>query len=207
MKRTSIAVCALLAACGGNSGGGGGQCGGGGGVLGGGGGGGGRGPACTVDAPGTGSAAQYQAFTPHTRSLGDASGEFQLALSDGVGAVACGLSTDYHNSLGQAGHEILAYVTHVSGVPCPVGSYSIHSDCAVDPGFMPYVNYYCAYYHAWDAQGKSMGYLPATAGAITVSGNETSCTVQVSLSFSGTQFNDSFTLTNGLDAQPWCNTN
>jgi hypothetical protein len=200
MTRTILILVAALAGCGGNSGGG--QCGGGGVVLGGGGGGNSN---CAVDGP-TSSNVQYQAFTPKTSSIGDANGVYQLALSDGTGGTACGLSSDQRNSLGQAGHEILANIAYNSGgYPCLPGTYSFTADCPADPGPQPSVPQQCAYYRPFDATGHSMGFLPATAGSVTISGDNVACTFTLNLSFSGTQFNDTFTLVNNnTGAMPWC---
>ena len=49
-----------------------------------------------------------------------------------------------------------------------------------------------------------MGFLAATAGGITVSGDTTACHFSVDLSFAGAHFLDDFTLTNGTGATPWC---
>src|SRR5439155_20695944 len=46
----------------------------------------------------------FQAFAPATRSVGfSSSDERQLSVTDGVGAIACGLSRDPQASLGSAG--------------------------------------------------------------------------------------------------------
>lgn len=195
MMNKAWIVCAALAACGGNSGGGGG---------------GGNCPPFETnchttgggpDAPGVN--VQYQAFTPKTRSVGDAIGTYQLAISDGTGGTACGLSSDKGNSLGVEGHEVLAALTEGAS-SCAVGTYSFGADCPADPGPEPAVPYHCAYFRLFDATGKSSGFLPATAGSVTVSGDYTACTFNVNLSFSGTQFNDQFTLVNSTGTMPWC---
>ncbi len=171
--------------------------------VGGGGGGGGGGP----DAPNL----AFHPFTPRTRSLALAGGnngsEFQMAITDGTGAIACNLAVDKANSLGVGGNAILSDVTYAAGYPCPTGSYSVPSNCPdmnSDELGGPSVPAHCAYYRAWDATGASLGSIAATAGAITVTGNETSCTFNVSMTFTGKTFSDSFTLTNGLSSQPWC---
>lgn len=153
----------------------------------------------------------YHPFTPHTRSLALAGGnngsELQLAITDGTGAIACNLAVDKANSLGVAGSAIIADVTYANGTPCPTGSYAVPSNCPdmnSNEFGGPSVPSHCAYYRAWDATGASLGSIAATAGAITVSGNETSCTISVNMTFTGKTFTDSFTLTNGLVAQPWC---
>jgi len=211
MLRHAWILVAALAACGGDSSGGGGNCGGGGGGgigIGGGGVGGGNGngnSVCLVDAPGGGGNVQYKAFSPHTRSMGDALGTYQLAVSDGDGAVACGLASDQANGLGQAGHEILVNITSDELAPtCPVGTYSIRSGCPANPMAGPAVDNGCAYFRPFDATGASMGFLAATAGAVMVTGDASSCSFVVSLSFAGTQFADSFTLSNGTGSLPWC---
>lgn len=196
-------VCAALAACGGNSGGG--QCGGGLAVGGGGGGRTGAGDqSCATDAPG-GTTVAYQPFTPKTRSVGDAIGSYQLAISDGSGGTACGLPTDQRNSLGVQGHEIIANITYnSSGMSCIPGTYSIGADCPAAPDSSPNVQSGCAYFRPFDSTGKSMGFLAATAGSVTVSGDYNACTFTVNLSFAGTQFNDTFTLYSSTGQLPWC---
>ncbi len=191
MRTIWLGLC-VVAACGGNSM-----------TTGGGGGGGGGGG---VDAANL----AYHPFTPMTRSLALAGGsigsELQLAITDGTGAIACNLAVDRANSLGVAGSEIIADVTYANGTPCPTGSYSVPSSCPDMNSEIggPSVPQHCAYSRAWDATGASLGSVAATAGAITVTGNEASCTINVSMTFSGKAFSDSFTLTNGLSAQPWC---
>ena len=148
----------------------------------------------------------FQSFTTRTRSFGLAGDVHQLALTDTTGPIACGLSQDYHNGLGTAGHEILIFVTPAVGTPCPTGNYSIRSGCTNDFGFgnPQAVPENCAYYRRYDTQAHELGMLPASAGAIKITGNEQSCTFTVNLSFAGQSFSDTFTLTNGLTAQPWC---
>lgn len=189
-------LCAFLAACGGNSGG---ECGSGGGS-------GVRttGNSC-ADAPAV-SSVHFQSFVPKTRSLGSSNdGAYQLAISDGTGGTACGLSTDKANVLGIAGHEIIADLAYTGSYGCVPGTYSFQSDCSADPGPYPAVPTGCAYFRPFDSTGKSMGFLPATAGSVTVTGDYRSCNFDVNLSFNGTQWNDHFTLTsvNGGE-NPWC---
>lgn len=200
MIKASI-LCAFLAACGGSSSD---PCGSGGGVGGGGGRATGNSSGTCADAAAV-SNVQFQSFVPKTRSVGTANGAYQLAISDGMGGTACGLSTDKANSLGVAGHEIIADLTYNSGgYSCDPGTYSFHSDCGA-PGADPAVASGCAYYRPFDSTGRSMGFLPATAGSVTVSGDYTNCIFDVNLSFSGMQWNDHFTLTsvNGGE-NPWC---
>jgi hypothetical protein len=148
----------------------------------------------------------FTPFTARTGTMADADGsQMQIAMTDGTGAIACSLSTDQHNSLGAAGHEIIMALQPPNGFPCPVGTFAVPSNCPTDTGFMGNVPEKCAYYREWDATGASSAMLPATAGSVTVSGNEQSCTINVTLSFSGTQWTDSFTVTNLLAPEPWCN--
>jgi hypothetical protein len=149
----------------------------------------------------------FTPFTARTGSLADADGsEMQIAMTDGTGAIACGLSTSQENSLGTAGHEIIMALQPPNGFPCPVGSFSVPSNCETDTigSWLGAVPEKCAYYREWDASGTASALLPATAGTVTVSGNENSCTIQATFSFSGMQWTDSFTVTNLLAPEPWC---
>ena len=149
----------------------------------------------------------FTPFTARTGSLADADGsEMQIAMTDGTGAIACGLPTDQHNSLGTAGHEIIMALQPPNGFPCPTGSFSVPSNCPTDDigSWLGAVPEKCAYYREWDASGTASALLPATAGTVTVSGDEQSCSINVTLSFSGMQWTDSFTVTNLLAPEPWC---
>jgi len=147
----------------------------------------------------------YQAFTTRTRSFGVAGDTHQLSLTDAVGAVACGLSTDFNNKLGTAGHQILMNVVHTQGTPCPTGTYSMKSGCSTNFQFsFSAVPENCAYYRRFDAQAKELGIVAASAGAVQITGNEANCTFTVNLSFAGQAYSDTFTLQNGLVANPWC---
>jgi hypothetical protein len=97
-------------------------------------------------------------------------------------------------------------VAYAAGYPCPEGSYAIPSDCPASPDsvFFPYYRESCAYYRAFDATGTLLGAAAATAGVITITGDDTACTFAVELSFAGEPFTDSFTLVDGLTADPWC---
>lgn len=147
----------------------------------------------------------YQPFTTRTRSFGLAGSDHQLSLTDAVGPVACGLSQNFNNKLGTAGHQILINVTPAVGVPCPTGTHAIRSNCSTDFSFnLDAVPERCAYYRRFDTQARELGIVAASAGAVTITGNESACTFTVSLSFMGQAYSDTFTLTNGLTAQPWC---
>ncbi|CAN5741925.1 hypothetical protein BH11MYX3_BH11MYX3_05700 [soil metagenome] len=153
------------------------------------------------DAPGT-PTVQFQPFTVRTRSLGANSSPRLFTLTDTTGAIACGTANDWEAGLGTQGSEIVvALDSFISGV-CPTGTHSMHSNCTVPQFGGPIPN--CAYYRRYDQQGKEIGVLPATAGAVNVSGNESSCVLTVNLSFNGQAFTDAVTLTNGLVANPWC---
>ena len=157
------------------------------------------------DAPGGGNSVTFTSFAAKTASLADAdSTEMQIAMTDGTGAIACSLSTDQHNSLGVAGHEIIMALQPPNGFPCPTGTFAVPSNCPTDTGFMGNVPEKCAYYREWDATGTSSTMLPATAGSVTVTGNEQSCTITANFVFSGMQWTDSFTVTNLLAPEPWC---
>lgn len=155
---------------------------------------------------GSGSSIKYEPFTTKTRSLGDGGGDhFMLSLTDGVGPIACSLSKDFRAGLGTAGSQILADVGYIAGYPCPTGTHSIHAaDCPTSLKNEFTLREGCAYYRRYDNTGTELGIVVATAGAVTVTGNESSCTFNVNLSFSGEAFSDTFTLTNGIVADPWC---
>jgi hypothetical protein len=154
----------------------------------------GGGPRPTID---------YQSFTTRTRSIGVAGDRHMVSLTDNVGPVACGLSKDHHNGLGTAGHQLLMEIGYANSV-CPTGTHSIKSGCTTDLGFLPSVPEGCAYYRRFDATAKELGIVAASAGAVQVTGTEASCTFTVNLSFAGQAYTDTFTLTNGLVADPWC---
>jgi len=155
--------------------------------------------------PNTPPTIDYQPFTTRTRSFGLAGDVHQLSLTDAVGPVACGLAKDFNNKLGTAGHQILMNVTHAVGTPCPTGTYSMKSGCSTNFQFNLYaVPENCAYYRRFDTQARELGIVAASAGAVTITGNESACTFTVNLSFAGQAYSDTFTLTNGLVADPWC---
>jgi hypothetical protein len=148
-------------------------------------------------------------FAARTGSLSgaDQDSEMQIAMTDGIGSLACSLPSDQHNGLGAMGHEIIMNLQASNGFPCPVGSFGVPSDCPDDPGPLGSVRERCAYYREFDASGSVVGTLRATAGTVTVMGDENSCTFQTTFSFSGQQWTDSFTVTNLLAPEPWCKTN
>lgn len=147
----------------------------------------------------------YQSFTTRTRSFGLADSMHQLALTDTTGPIACGLSQDFHNGLGTAGHVILINVTPAQGTPCTTGTFSIKSGCSTDFMFnIKAVPEGCAYYRRYNAQAQMLGIVAASAGSVQITGNENSCTITTNLSFAGQAYSDTVTLTNGLTAQPWC---
>jgi len=156
-----------------------------------------------VDAPTT--TVDYQPFTARTRSLGHADGYFQLSTTDTVGPIACGVAQDHRSALGTSGHQIIASVGFTSGVPCPTGTHTVRSGCSTSfPSFSAAIADGCAYYRRFNAQGQALGTVAATAGAISVTGDDLACMFTVNLSFSGEAYTDTFTLTNGLVADPWC---
>jgi hypothetical protein len=150
----------------------------------------------------------YQSFAPMTRSMGLADGDMQVSLTDAVGPIACALSTNQNSGLGTAGHQIILNFSSATGVPCPTGTFAIDSTCpaSLDREFGAAVRRGCAYFRQWDATAHLVAVRAASAGAIQISGNEAACTIKVELSFDGQAFSDTFTLTNGLAAQPWCST-
>ena len=153
-----------------------------------------------------GSSIKYEPFTTKTRSLGDGGADhFMLSLTDGIGPIACSLSNDFRSGLGTAGSQIIADVGYIAGYPCPTGTHSIHAaDCPTSLKNEFRLREGCAYYRRYDNTGTELGIVVATAGAVTVTGNESACTFNINLSFSGEAFSDMFTLTNGIVADPWC---
>jgi hypothetical protein len=149
---------------------------------------------------------KYEPFTTRTRSLGDGgSDHFMLSLTDTIGPIACSLSKDFRAGLGTDGHQIIVDVGYIAGYPCPTGTHSIHAaDCPTNLANEFTLREGCGYYRRYDNTGKELGVVVATAGAVTVTGNESACTFNINLSFSGEAYSDSFTLTNGIVADPWC---
>jgi hypothetical protein len=146
----------------------------------------------------------YQPFTSATWSLATAGGRAQLSVSDGTGATACGLATDQHHSPGAAGVQLILHLPDMVTDPCPSGNYTMKKNCAASLGTEAYVPAGCAFYRKWDAQGKLVGIAASLDGGITVVGNTNSCTLRVLISFLGTNYGETLTLTNGVGAQPWC---
>jgi hypothetical protein len=153
-----------------------------------------------------GASIKYEPFTTRTRSLGDGgSDHFMLSLTDTIGPIACSLSTDFRAGLGTGGSQIIADVGYIAGYPCPTGTHSIHAaDCPTSLENEFALREGCGYYRRYDNTGTELGIVVATAGAVTVTGNESACTFNINLSFSGEAYSDTFTLTNGLVASPWC---
>ena len=157
------------------------------------------------DSPG----GMFESFAPKTRSYGHSLAMWQLSLTDGMGPIACGLSSDQHNSYGAAGHQVVVGVVsdgRVGGDACPSGTYSLTTMCPPAP---PEANAglpeNCAYYREWDAQGNVIAVMPATAGAITISYGQPQCSFQVMIRFAGQTFSDSFTLYEPTASSgPWC---
>jgi hypothetical protein len=90
------------------------------------------------------------------------------------------------------------------GGVCPEGTHAIQGGANCPIPMFGNVRDKCAYYRRYDQQAQLIGTLAATAGAVTFTGDDQSCTVTVNLSFSGQAFTDTVTLTNGLVANPWC---
>ena len=153
-----------------------------------------------ADAPAA--ALRYEAFTSATHSMTQ-DNSVQLSTTDLVGPIACGLSGNQSAGLGTSGSEILLAFHDPDFQHCPVGTYAVRSDCQPPAGGSA-VPEGCAYYRRYDQFGVLLGTLPAIAGAIGVSGTETSCTIQVNLSFDGQTHSDTFTLSNWPMAWPWC---
>jgi hypothetical protein len=158
------------------------------------------------DAPGGGGQViPYQPFTARTRSVSMHS-EHQISTTDLIGPIACGLPEDQSAGLGTSGSQIILSIRDSNFRNCPVGTYPIRSGCTIPTmgAFQNQVPEGCAYFRKYDQQGRLLGTAIATAGAIGVSGSESSCTFQVNLSFAGQTHADTFTLTNWPMSWPWC---
>jgi hypothetical protein len=169
-----------------------------------GGGGGGDDSPQLIDAPGGGQALQYMSFTGRTRSLGTNSSPRLYSVTDTTGAIACGAANDFEAGLGTQGSQVIIALDGFIGGVCPTGTHAIQTAANCPVPMFGNVPNKCAYYRRYDQQAQRLGTLAASAGAVTFSGNESSCTVTVNLSFSGQAFTDTVTLTNGLVANPWC---
>ncbi|MBA3463655.1 MAG: hypothetical protein H0T46_27100 [Deltaproteobacteria bacterium] len=146
---------------------------------------------------------QYMNFTGRTRSLGTSSTRL-YSVTDTQGAIACGVANDFEAALGTQGSQVIIALDSFMGGVCPTGTHSIQPAANCPVPMFGNVRDKCAYYRRYDQQARLIGTLPASAGAVTFTGDEQSCTVTVNLSFSGQAFTDTVTLTNGLVANPWC---
>jgi len=159
-----------------------------------------------IDAPGGGGAIiPYQPFTAKTRSM-HKNQDYQISTTDLIGPIACGLATNQSAGLGTAGSEIILNLSDPNFQNCPVGTYAIRSGCELpsNDGFSTQVPFGCAYFRKFDQQGKLLGTAIATAGAIGVTGSESNCQIDVTLSFAGQTHHDAFTLTSWPMSWPWC---
>lgn len=145
-------------------------------------------------------------FPSSTWSLSIKDGAAQLSITDGTGAAACALSEDHRRGLGGAGRQIIIGLPGTITGPCPVGGYSLTS-CPASLGTGTYVPPGCAFYRRWDANGTSLGIAAAINGEITFTGTGTSCSIRGNVGFVGTSFAETFTLSGGTGAQPWCTSN
>jgi len=147
----------------------------------------------------------YQTFTTRTRSMSKDQ-DFQISTTDVMGPIACALPADQSAGIGTSGSQIILAFHDPNFQNCPVGTYAIRSGCQqpATGGFSMQVPDGCAYYRRYDQQGHLLGTLPATAGAISVTGTESACTFMVNLSFSGQTHADTFTLTSWPMSWPWC---
>ncbi len=159
----------------------------------------------TADAPAGGGTIPYSTFATKTRSINKQS-NYQISTTDLIGPIACGLATNSSAGTGTTGNQIILAFSDLNFQNCPVGTYAIRSGCEIPSsnGFDMVVPDGCAYFRKYDQQGKLLGTAIATAGAIGVSGTESSCTFQLTLSFAGQTHADTFTLTNWPMAWPWC---
>ncbi len=158
-----------------------------------------------MDAPDAPPALAFQPFTSTTWSLQVTGTAAQLSITDGAGAAACALAQDHQNGLGVAGSQLIVHLPNVGSGACPAGNYTLRSNCASSPGTAAFVTEGCAYYRRWDAQGISLGIIPARNGNITIGGSATSCSINANFGFVGGSFSETFSLNNGT-TQPWCGT-
>lgn len=158
-----------------------------------------------TDAPAGGTIIPYQPFTARTRSVTKNS-YHQISTTDLIGPIACGLPEDQSAGLGTSGSQIILTISDDNFQNCPVGTYPIRSGCTLPEqgAFQNFVPAGCAYFRKYDQQGKLLGSAIATAGAIGVTGTESACTFDVTLSFAGQTHHDTFTLTSWPMSWPWC---
>lgn len=147
----------------------------------------------------------YQPFVAKTRSVYKDT-RFQLATTDLIGPIACGLATDAAAGTGTIGSEIILNFLDPNFQNCPVGTYAMRSDCKniINGADNREVPEGCAYFRKYDQQGRLIGYAIATAGAVGVTGSEAACRFEVTLSFAGQTHHDVFTLTDYNFSWPWC---
>lgn len=162
----------------------------------------------TVDAT---PAVQFTGMTSTEWTLANVNGQWQIAISDADqthDAQACALSTDQHNGLGTAGGEIIVALPKaddgsVPATPCPADNYTLQK-CANSLGTGAFVPAGCGFYRQFDANGAVVGTTASLTGVVKIAGDETSCTMIVSVGFLGKSFSEQVTLANGATAQPWC---
>jgi hypothetical protein len=146
----------------------------------------------------------YDPLTANTWSLSMMGGGAQLSITDATSAAACALAVDQHNGLGAAGGQIILRLPGTVTDTCPVGNYTIRSNCDPTLGSEAYVTAGCAFYRRWDAQGTLLGITVALNGEITVAGSAASCTIRANVGFLGAAFSEVASLANGTGVQPWC---
>jgi hypothetical protein len=147
----------------------------------------------------------FEQFTSKTWSLSVSGGVAQLSITDAGGPPACALASDQKRGLPAAGVQIIVALPGTLTEACPglVGGYEIMK-CPLSLGTATTVPQGCAFYRRWDASGAGLGVLGALNGIITISGTATTCTIRANVGFLGANFSETFSLTGGTGAQPWC---
>jgi len=116
-------------------------------------------------------------------------GAVVASLSTVNGPIGCGLRDDYDNAPGLSAESIFLVLANV-GFGCPTGTYGLDQGC--DVGYPGTSSARCAIYRRWDAERLES--VEALSGAVTISGQSSSCTVQLDLVAGGQQMTTRFTV-------------
>jgi len=118
-----------------------------------------------------------------------------LAVADG-----CSLSSSFNATPSASATELVVELPGTS--PCPVGSYAIDGACTAD-GHGRNQGRACATFRVWD-EGTMSGYSIARSGTIQVSGDSSTCTVNMSIGFGDAGEVDTTFVVIQRATQPWC---
>ena len=118
-----------------------------------------------------------------------------LAVGDG-----CSLSSSFNAAPATSATELVVELP--SAAPCPVGSYAIDGACTAD-GHGRNDGRACATFRVWE-EGSMTGYSIARSGTIQVSGDSSTCTVNMSVGFGDAGEVDTSFVVIQRSTQPWC---